>query len=186
MSAPVVVTLSPDHLELVNLLVDARNTEKEARGVPSKKILDHVSEAGTHELGIAGTVSVGSYFGELPSLYVSLEGDKGHSDLVIGGLDVEVKTRRQVGWDFALMEPDLGKLDEHPWDIGVLVYHLRGWTFQIHGVISQARFVNVWEQKNYGHGPRAVAEPHHFSHPSALTRWLIGDIEEPTYDNRVL
>lgn len=161
----ITITLTDEEKEMVTLLAHARNSTKERHGIPANVMADHRTVLDIHQIGIAAEVAVAKYYGVLPSFYLSLKGDKGKSDLIINGQTCEVKCRTQKGYDFALMSSDPSAFTT---DLGVLVYQLAPSSYEIHGVISQARFKRVCKIKDYGHGKRATAAPECFSHASTL------------------
>ena len=162
--ASVQVHFSREDLELVELIARGRNDPKEAAGIqsafPGK---DTSYEA--HRMGAAGEVAVAKYYNVLPSTYMSLFGERGRSDLIIKGHSAEVKTRPKVGWDFALTGPNPEFLRD---EVGILVYELSPYLYEIHGIISREKFMEVHEIRDYGFGDRAIAAPEHFSDVTAL------------------
>jgi hypothetical protein len=159
-----VVKLDDNSIALVSMLAHARNDRKESRGVVSKKIVADRGELLTHELGIGAEVAVASFYGVFPCCAVGLRGDSG-ADVVVDNTACEVKCRLSRGQDFALMGTDPSEFRS---SVGVLVYRVGDWEYEIHGIISRRKFLSVCEERDYGHGSRLVATCDHFSEPAML------------------
>lgn len=152
--------LDDNELYFCRIVAAMRNDPKEDARVQSKKILSNRSEYDTHLIGMCAEFVVAKYFQILPALQSLLGGDGNCSDITINGYTCQIKCRPTLGYDFALLS---ASPEEFRADCGVLVYMVDERLYRIQGVISRARFNQVAVVKDYGYGPRLVAEWQYFS-----------------------
>ena len=166
-TSPQSIRLTAEQRGLARAIAELRNSPKVDAGVQSKKLLRDRGEFETHLMGVEAELAFSSLVGGEMDLSLSMSGDSGH-DVRVGPYRVEVKCRRQRGYSFALM--GLGSMRS---DAGALVYQC-GDEYVVHGVISREKFRRVAVRRDYGYGPRLVAEPSEFTDWSAL-RYRPGD-----------
>lgn len=173
----VLIYLTQMDLDLIEEIARERSDPKVAARLHFEEWRTGDASIDTHRLGVAGEVAVARYYGVEPNRYVSMTGEDGTGDLVVNGYKLEVKTRRQRMYDFALRGTDLA---EFQYDAGVLVWRCLGGenVYEIWGVISRTRFEQVCEERDYGYGPRLVADPKHFAHPSILMRAAKQEVQD--------
>ena len=75
---------------------------KNKRGIASKRFSDHTDER-AHYIGLLGEIVTADYLGLEVDELERLGGDGG-TDLVLGGLTIDVKTRTRVGYDLLFYE----------------------------------------------------------------------------------
>ena len=152
------VRLDDNERSMVDLIASARNDPKERAGVRSRRLVSNLSNLDIHILGVGAEAAVGKHFGVLPSFASSLFGDSG-LDLTINGLTCEVKCRTNPKYDFLLPNPNR---DSFRSDIGILVYSVGPYVYDIHGYIERAKLLEVAVIRNFGYGDCLAVAREHF------------------------
>lgn len=136
-----------------------RNDPKEALGVPSSMRCKKLPLQAHYE-GALGEVAAGKYLGLPPNMEISLRGDGKKGDLIFhNGETIQVKARKEIGWDFALNTTNPHEFKD---DFGILAYPSNG-SVLLAGYITRAEFLRVSYVTNYSYGNRLVAPREAFS-----------------------